>query len=188
MIRAAKRAPGASLLALVLVLGPAAGLAACTPRPDEPGAPPASAASGSSGAAAAPAAAGPAASASPQAGEVEGTGEPSAEEEPVLVHIERIDVAVLKSFPVQIHAVLRGNLSDACVEAGEALVSREGSTFTVTIPAERPPGRMCAQVLVPFERSVPLPVRDLPKGEYRILAHGASGTFTLDRDNSFNPR
>jgi inhibitor of cysteine peptidase len=180
MTRATKRPPGIPLLALALVLAPA-GLAACTPRPDEP-APPASSASGAPPAAAT-------ASTGEAGGEVEGSGEESeAEEEPVLVRIEGIDVAVLKSFPVQIHAVLRGYLSDPCVEAGEALVSRDGNTFTVTIPAERPPGRMCAQVLVPFERSVPLPVRDLPKGEYRIEAHGASATFTLDRDNSFNPR
>jgi inhibitor of cysteine peptidase len=182
MTRATKCTPGIPLLALALALAPAAGLAACTPRPDDPAPPPASSAPGAPPAAAT-------SSTGETGGEVEGTGEESeAEEEPMLVRIEGIDVAVLKSFPVQIHAVLRGHLSDPCVEAGEALVSRDGNTFTVTIPAERPPGRMCAQVLVPFERSVPLPVRDLPKGEYRIEAHGASATFTLDRDNSFNPR
>ena len=70
----------------------------------------------------------------------------------------------------------------------EPEVRREGSTFTITLPASRPPGRMCAQVLVPFQRTVPVPVRDLAKGEYGIRSHGASASFTLDRDNSFNPR
>ena len=73
-------------------------------------------------------------------------------------------------------------------ELGEAEVRREGATFTITLPASRPPDRMCAQVLVPFARTVPLPVRDLPAGEYRIESHGAAATFSLARDNSFDPR
>ena len=146
---------GPRLLALSLALGPLLGLAACTPRPDDPAAP-----GGTAGEA----------------------------ETPTLVRVERIDVAVLKSFPVQIHANLSGHLSDGCVELAEAEVRREGSTFTIALPASRPAGRMCAQALMPFQRTVPVPVRDLPKGRYEILSHGASASFTLDRDNSFNPR
>lgn len=164
---------GAPLLALSLALVPLLGLAACTPRPDDPAAP--GAAPGE-----APPAEGTAAPYVPPASEEA--------EAPTLVRVDGIVVAVLKSFPVQIHANLSGHLSDACVEVGEPEVRREGSTFTITLPASRPPGRMCAQVLVPFQRTVPVPVRDLPKGEYGIRSHGASASFTLDRDNSFNPR
>ena len=175
---------GAPLLALSLTLVPLLGLAACTSRPDDPAAPGPSPGE-------APAAEGAAAPSVPPtdptgAAEPGGTAEEAAA--PTLVRVDRIVVAVLKSFPVQIHANLSGHLSDACVEVGEPEVRREGSTFTIVLPASRPPGRMCAQVLVPFQRAVRVPVRDLPKGEYGIRSHGASASFTLDRDNSFNPR
>ena len=175
---------GAPLLALSLALVPLLGLAACTPRPDDPAAP--GPAPGE-----APPAAGTAASSMPATSPTRGPepgGTSEEAEAPTLVRVDHIDVAVLKSFPVQIHANLSGHLSDACVEVGEPEVRREGSAFTITLPASRPPGRMCAQVLVPFQRTVPVPVRDLPKGEYGIRSHGASASFTLARDNSFNPR
>lgn len=175
---------GAPLLALSLALVPLLGLAACTPRPDDAAAP------GPSPGEAPPAAgtAAPSTPATEPPTPAEPAGTTGESETPTLVRVDRIDVAVLKSFPVQIHANLDGHLSDGCVEVGEPEVRREGNTFTITLPASRPPGRMCAQVLVPFGRSVPLPVRDLPKGEYEIRSHGAIASFTLDRDNSFRPR
>ena len=178
----------APLLALSLAIVPLLGLAACTPRPDDPAAPgpsPGEAPAAAGTAAPSPAPSVPHAAPPGSAEPGDTAGEATA---PTLVRVDHIDVAVLKSFPVQIHANLGGHLSDACVEVGEPEVRREGSTFTITLPASRPPGRMCAQVLVPFQRTVPVPVRDLPKGEYGIRSHGASASFTLDRDNSFNPR
>jgi hypothetical protein len=185
MTRATRGRHAAPPLALALAMALLGGLGACTPRPDEPAAPGAGTAPAAGPATQAPATGAPP-DPSPAAGgsEAGGGGET---EEPVLVRVDRMTVAMLKSFPVQVHANLEGHLSDACVEAGEAEVRRDGNTFTITIPASRPPGRMCAQVLVPFLRTVPLPVRDLPAGKYRIQAHGANASFTLDRDNSFNP-
>jgi hypothetical protein len=102
---------------------------------------------------------------------------------PTYVYLNRIEANVLESSPVQVRAELLGHLSDPCVELGEAVVRRVDNTFAVELPASRDPAAICAQMVVPFRRSVALEVRGLPRGTYRIEALGKAATFTLYRDN-----
>jgi hypothetical protein len=103
---------------------------------------------------------------------------------PTYVYLSRIEVKTLESFPVQVRAELLGNTSDPCVELGEAIVRRTGETFHIELPASRDPQAICAQMLVRFRRSVALEVVGLPKGTYRIEAHGKQASFTLYQDNT----
>ena len=43
---------------------------------------------------------------------------------------------------------------------------------------------MCAQMLVPFRRGVPLDVLGLHRGTYAVEAHGRRASFTLYQDNA----
>jgi hypothetical protein len=99
--------------------------------------------------------------------------------------IDRVDVLILESFPVQVRAVIQGNLPDGCTDIQEVRVEHEegSNLFEVTIVTHRDPELMCTMALVPFEESVSLDVLGLSAGTYTVDAHGVTGTFELVVDN-----
>jgi inhibitor of cysteine peptidase len=99
------------------------------------------------------------------------------------VYVDSIDVLTLESFPVQVNAVVSGALPDPCTEITGATAQLNDSTFTVEITTTRPPDAICAQVLAPFEVTVPLDVSGLPAGEYTVSAGEVQTTFNLAVDN-----
>ena len=98
--------------------------------------------------------------------------------------VETIEIAILESFPVQIRAVLRGDVPDACTAIDSIVVQREGSTFTLVVRTRRPADAICAQVLTPYETTTGLDVLGLPAGIYTVVAGEASASFELVVDNS----
>lgn len=97
--------------------------------------------------------------------------------------VESVDVLILESFPVQVNAVVRGNLSDGCTEIDEITTEQQGNTFLVTITTRRPVGRACTDALVPFEEVISLEVLGLSAGDYNVNANGVTGRFNLAIDN-----
>lgn len=98
--------------------------------------------------------------------------------------VESLEVLILESFPVQVHAVVSGYLSDGCLSLAEITAERKGETFTVTLTTTRPAGEVaCTQVIVPFEETIPLDVYGLDAGKYYVVAQEQTATFTLDVDN-----
>jgi inhibitor of cysteine peptidase len=99
--------------------------------------------------------------------------------------VESVETLSLESFPVQVHALVKGNLADGCTEIDQVEQTRdvENKRFTVTITVSRDPDKMCTQALVPFEESVALNVRDLPAGTYTVDVNGVQGSFELQQDN-----
>jgi hypothetical protein len=95
--------------------------------------------------------------------------------------VETVEVRILESFPVQVQAVLSGQLPDACafVETVDVLV--EGNTFYVTMTVARHPNMRCAQVLTPFAQIVPLTTADLAAGDYTVQAGAVVAEFELQQ-------
>jgi inhibitor of cysteine peptidase len=100
--------------------------------------------------------------------------------------IETIDLLILESFPVQIHAKVVGYLGDGCTTLGEITQVREDDTFLISITTSRPAEAICTQQLVGFEETIPLDVAGLPAGTYTVDINGVTETFTLDVDNVLN--
>ena len=98
-------------------------------------------------------------------------------------NVDEIGIQILESFPVQVHIVARGNLSDGCTEIDEVRQERTGQTFQVTITTIRPSGAVCTEALVPFEETIALEVLGLEAGTYTVDANGVTGTFELTVDN-----
>ncbi len=98
--------------------------------------------------------------------------------------VERTEILMLESMPVQIHLVAHGYFPDGCTTLHEVRQQRDGNTFTVTMTTQRPDGAMCTAVIVPFEETIPLDVRGLPAGTYMVMTNGITDTFTLDMDNT----
>ena len=99
--------------------------------------------------------------------------------------VEEVDLQIMESFPVQVAAIARGNLSDGCTEIDEVRSSfdAENKTFMVTITTVRDEDAVCTQALVPFEERIALDVRGLSAGTYTVDVNGVRETFTFDVDN-----
>ena len=98
--------------------------------------------------------------------------------------VDSVDLLMLESFPVQIRAVVRGNLPDGCTTIDQIAQARQGNAFKVTINTRRPADKMCTEALVPFEESIALEVAGLPAGTYTVDVNGVTASFTLDVDNA----
>jgi uncharacterized protein YgiM (DUF1202 family) len=99
--------------------------------------------------------------------------------------VRSIEVLFLESFPVQVNAVIRGDLPDAgCTTIASVEQVREGNTFRLTLVTTTDPLALCAQALTPFEEVVSLDVNGLPAGTYTVEAGSVQETFTFDVDNS----
>ena len=102
---------------------------------------------------------------------------------PGTAQVDSIDLLMLESFPVQITALVRGNLPDGCTTIDQIAQERQGNTFKVTITTRRPAGKMCTEALAPFEETIALAVNGLPAGTYTVEVNGTTRSFTLDVDN-----
>ena len=99
--------------------------------------------------------------------------------------VKSIEILLLESFPLQVHAVLRGALPDAgCTTIASVDQVREGNTFRLTLVTTTDPLALCAPALTPFEEVVPLDVQGLPAGTYTVEADGVSETFEFTVDNT----
>lgn len=107
------------------------------------------------------------------------TAGPGADE----VVVDRIEIVILESFPVQVHVVVYGQLPDACSFVQEATQARQDNTFDVELVVARRPDARCAPQPTPFQHTIPLEVRGLKAGTYTVNVHGATGTFKLETDN-----
>jgi hypothetical protein len=99
--------------------------------------------------------------------------------------VKSIEILLLESFPLQVHAVLRGDLPDAgCTTIASVDQVREGNTFRLTLITTTDPLALCAPALTPFEEVVPLDVHGLPAGTYTVQANGVQQTFEFTVDNT----
>jgi len=99
------------------------------------------------------------------------------------VYVDSIDILTRESFPVQMSAIVKGNLPDPCTTITSASSKRDGNTFKIDIVTARPTDAVCIQMLSPFEQSVALDVAGLKAGTYTVVAGEVSKTFELAVDN-----
>ena len=66
--------------------------------------------------------------------------------------VENIEVRILESFPVQVHAVLTGYLPDGCTTITGSEVVTAGTTFRIRLTTERPEDAICTRPLSLLKR------------------------------------
>lgn len=96
-----------------------------------------------------------------------------------LAGVERFDIVVLESFPVQVRVVVYGWMSDACTTMRNFEQVREGNLIRLRIITTRPADVMCAQMIKRFRETFPLETKDLPPGTYTLDVSGKTQEFTL---------
>lgn len=95
--------------------------------------------------------------------------------------VEAVEIQILESFPVQVRAVVRGQLPDACAFVETTEVVLEGNTFYISMTVARQPNMRCAQMLTPFEQIVPLETAALAAGNYTVQVGEVVAEFELQQ-------
>ena len=80
---------------------------------------------------------------------------------------------------MQVQAVIRGYLPDACTYIERVDQVRESTTFRIRMTTARYPNQRCAQALTPFEQVVALNVAGLPPGRYDVRVNQVVTPFDL---------
>jgi hypothetical protein len=100
-----------------------------------------------------------------------------------LAPVDEVYVMIMESLPAQVSVIISGNLPDGCTELGAPKVTRDGATFIIELPTERPADAMCTEALVPFGVAIPLEALGLKAGTYTVEANLVNVTFELGADN-----
>lgn len=101
--------------------------------------------------------------------------------------VENLDLLIMESFPVQVNALVRGSLPDACTFIEGFQQVREGNEIKIRLKIARRPEARCAPQPTPFEQLIPLDVLGLPAGRYTVEVHGVRSSFELAVDNAPPP-
>jgi len=96
-----------------------------------------------------------------------------------LAGVERIEIVVLESDPVQVRVVVYGWMSDSCTTIRNFEQIREGALIRLRIITTRPADVMCAQVIKRFRETYPVETAGLPSGTYTLDVSGKQEQFTL---------
>ena len=95
--------------------------------------------------------------------------------------VDTIEVNVLESNPLQINAVIKGNLPNPCTTITGVTQSRDGYTITLTVNTATETDKACIEVIQPYEQTVTIDTKDLTAGTYTVTSNGISTTFELNQ-------
>jgi hypothetical protein len=93
--------------------------------------------------------------------------------------VEKVTVTVQAGPAAQVEVLAAGELPDACTQIGEAVQSREGAVFQVSLMTVRAADMVCAQMLQPYAFGLSLDAPDLEPGTYTVSVNGVSAEFTV---------
>lgn len=99
--------------------------------------------------------------------------------------VDDIEILMMESFPLQVSVVATGYVPDGCtvIDQENIGVTRDGTTFYISLKTKRPADAMCTQALEPFEVTIPLDVYGLEAGVYTVDVNGVTDTFEFTMDN-----
>lgn len=102
--------------------------------------------------------------------------EPGATRGPV--YIDSVELLMLESWPVQVHARVRGNLPTPCHALARDLSGPDTSgRIVLDVYSATDADVVCTQVLEPFEQSISL--GSFTSGSYVLVVNGVEYPFTI---------
>jgi hypothetical protein len=90
-----------------------------------------------------------------------------------------IDTAEIRQRGYEYYVMVSGYHPDACSETGRITQTVVGQTIKVSVCTSRPEDKMCAQMLTPFQETIPLNVGGLSPGQYTVDVNGTVTILTL---------
>ena len=97
--------------------------------------------------------------------------------------VDSVELLLLESFPLQMNAIVRGNLPDGCSEISHYEQTTDGNVIRIDLYTRRPADAICTLALVAYEERIPVDILGLPAGEYVVSVNGVEASFTLSVDN-----
>lgn len=94
--------------------------------------------------------------------------------------VDEVTLTTGSSYPLTLTVTAKGNLPDGCTTISDMTYEKSGDTFYVTVTQARDTSKMCTQALVPFERSLAIPVEALPLGTYIVDVNGVRKEYLLE--------
>ncbi len=91
--------------------------------------------------------------------------------------VQSVEIQFMQTNPVQVIAIVRGNLTESCATLGDTQMGYASNTFQIKLLTVSPTDRGCVQVITPYEQIMPLDMTDLSPGTYTVIANGISTTF-----------
>ncbi len=91
--------------------------------------------------------------------------------------VESVEVRFSKIEPLQVWAIVRGNLSESCATLSDPQTSYAANTFQIKVLTLSPTDRGCIQLTTPYEQAIALDTANLTTGTYTVIANGVSTTF-----------
>lgn len=93
--------------------------------------------------------------------------------------VQSVEIQPKQTNPVQVNAIVRGNLTESCATFADTQLTYASQKFTIKLYTVSPSDRGCAPANTPFEQTIPLNSTDLQPGPYTVIANGVSTVFTL---------
>jgi hypothetical protein len=94
------------------------------------------------------------------------------------VYLDGVEVVLLESWPVQVQAVVRGNLPTPCSRLAWVVDGPDASgRITLTVFSTVDMDEICTQVLQPFEHAIP--VGSFTSGSYVLVVNGVEYPFDI---------
>jgi hypothetical protein len=92
-------------------------------------------------------------------------------------YVESVDLQFLESYPVQVRAIISGNLPTPCHRIGWEFDALSSVAPAVIVYSTVEPDAMCAEVLEPFEITIDL--GSFETGDHVAVINGATHPFTI---------
>lgn len=92
-------------------------------------------------------------------------------------YVESVEFQYLESYPVQVRAVVSGNLPTPCHELQWSLDESDPDAPVLEMWSTADPEAVCAQVLEPFEEVIP--IGSYETGSYTLTLDGESYPFEI---------
>jgi hypothetical protein len=93
------------------------------------------------------------------------------------IQVDSVNIDYGVGSPIPVHAIVSGNLPNACAQLGEVRLHRDGTTFFVRLVAYLPAQTDCSEDSIPFRLEVPLNIVNLPDGPYVVDVNGVTAGF-----------
>jgi hypothetical protein len=93
--------------------------------------------------------------------------------------VQSVEIQTINTNPMQVNAIVRGNLAESCATLGESQVKYDSNTIRIAVYAVSRSDIGCAQVTTSFETTITLDINKMTAGTYTAIANGASAVFTL---------
>jgi hypothetical protein len=97
--------------------------------------------------------------------------------------VQSVEIQLMQTDPVQVKAVVRGDLTESCATLGDTQISYAANTFYIKVLTVSPTDRGCVQITTPYEQTVYLDTAELTPGIVTVIANDVSTSFNFSAEN-----